>query len=84
MQTLESGRHRVTVNAHGGPDRPSPCSLPGFPHLWSLGPGLGHPSEPVQTWLSCRSVISGGPGLGLAIRLLSGPLPPPQPLREGA
>uniref|UniRef100_A0A673UFR1 Smoothelin n=1 Tax=Suricata suricatta TaxID=37032 RepID=A0A673UFR1_SURSU len=51
-----------------------------FPICEAWGPGLGNSSEPVQ--LCCQSVISAGPGPGLAVCLLGQPPLPHSPLHR--
>lgn len=59
----------------------APCLS--FPTLGAWDPGLGNPSEPMQT-CHALGLISVGPGPGLAVQLLRQATPPPRPPPQGA
>ena len=74
----------LTANVNGGPGRPIPHSVPRFPHLWGLGLWPRQSFRTRAALLCCQSVISAGPGPGLAVCLLGQATPPPQPPPRGA
>lgn len=57
----------------------APCLS--FPTHEAWGPGLSNPPKPC---CAAGSVISAGPGPGLAVRLLRQASPPPQPPPQGS